>query len=355
MVARAEREIVQRQLEELHSTVGRPGGAPDGRVVAYYPPSMAAHANLFGLAATNVDGTQWEVGDADVRFPLHSISKVFTYGLALEDNGRDEVLARIGVEPSGDPFNSIRFDEVNNRPFNALVNAGALVASNLVQGATKEEKVERLLVRLRIYTGNPDLAVDEDILAEQLTVNDRNLALSYLMRSLGMLHGPIEDNLYVYLAACSVTVTAPELSVMAATLAHGGANPFTGVPALPRTYTRDVLSVMSMCGMYDAAGQWAYDVGIPAKSSVSGGILAVIPDAVGVGVYSPGLDRHGNSVRGVAVCRALSDRFGLHVFADPSESSLGRIVRPARHGRPAEVYPDPEVYPSGDGWLPDNL
>ena len=349
MVAQVEREIVQRQLVELHQVCGRPGGIPDSRVVAYYPPSMAAQAHLFGLSATNVDGTQWEVGDFEERFPLHSISKVFTYGLALEDNGREEVLARVGVEPSGDPFNSITFDEVNHRPFNPMINAGALVASNLLHGADREEKVERLLTRLRIYSGNPDLAVDEEILAEQLVSNDRNVALSYLMRSLGMLHGDIEDNLYVYLAACSVTVTSTELSVMAATLAHGGANPFTGVPALPRTYIRDVLSVMSMCGMYDAAGQWFYDVGIPAKSSVSGAILAVIPDAIGVGVYSPGLDRNGNSVRGVAVCRALSDRFGLHVFADPSESSLGRIVRPGRHGMPAEIYP------SGDGWLPEGL
>ncbi|MBC3192056.1 glutaminase A [Pseudonocardia sp. C8] len=344
-----EREIVQQQLEDLHQVVRRPGGIPDGRVVAYYPPTMADRSHLFGLAATDVDGTQWAVGDADARFPLHSISKVFTYGLALEDNGREEVLLRVGVEPSGDPFNSITFDEVNNRPFNPMINAGALVAANLVHGASKEEKVERLLTRLRIYSGNPDLAVDEEILAEQLVSNDRNVALSYLMRSLGMLHGNIEDNLFVYLAGCSVTVTALELSTMAATLARGGANPFTGVPALPRTYTRDVLSVMSMCGMYDAAGQWAYDVGIPAKSSVSGAILAAIPDAIGVGVYSPGLDRHGNSVRGVAVCRALSDRFGLHVFADPSESRLGRIVRPGRREEATEMYPP------GEGWGPEGL
>ncbi|MEQ3549168.1 glutaminase A [Pseudonocardia nematodicida] len=349
MEQQTEREIVQQQLDELHQVIGRPGGIPDGRVVAYYPPTMSTRADLFGLAATDVDGTQWTVGDAEVRFPLHSISKVFTYGLALEDNGREEVILRVGVEPSGDPFNSITFDEVNNRPFNPMINAGALVAVNLVHGASKEEKVERLLTRLRIYSGNPDLAIDEGILAEQLVSNDRNVSLSYLMRSLGMLHGNIEDNLYVYLAACSVTVTALELSTMAATLARGGANPFTGVPALPRTYTRDVLSVMSMCGMYDAAGQWAYDVGIPAKSSVSGAILAAIPDALGVGVFSPGLDRHGNSVRGVAVCRALSERFGLHVFADPSESRLGRIVRPARREGGTEMYP------SGDGWLPDGL
>ncbi|MBN9756106.1 Glutaminase [Pseudonocardia sp. Ae406_Ps2] len=330
MVAQAERELVQQQFEELRSTCTAGSGIllPGEEVVSYYPPEMEARAEEFGLAGTNVDGTQWQVGDCEVRFPLHSISKVFTYGLALEDNGLAETLRRIGVEPSGDPFNSITFDHVHHRPFNPMINAGALVAANMVQGATKEERAGRLLERNRVYTGNPSLEIDQDVLDEQLVSNDRNLGLSYLMRSLGMLHGDIDDTLYVYLAACSITVTAPELSVMGATLAHGGVNPLTGERALSREHLRTVISVMSMCGMYDAAGEWAHDVGIPAKSGVSGGIMGVLPRWFGLGVYSPGLDRHGNSVRGVAVCRELSSRFGLHVFADPQESRFGRIAQP---------------------------
>ncbi len=329
MVAPAERELVQQQLEEIRTTCTAGGGLlPGEEVVSYYPPEMQRHAHLFGISGTNVDGTQWRVGDTDVRFPLHSVSKVFTYGLALEDNGREETMRRVGVEPSGDPFNSIAFDEVNQRPFNPMINAGALVAANLVRGRDRAEKVARLVDRFRAYSGNPDLAVDPDVLAAQLVSNDRNLGISYLMRSLGMLHGDIEENLAVYLSACSVTVTAVELGVMGATLAHGGVNPVTGERALAREHTRGVISVMNMCGMYDAAGEWAHDVGIPAKSAVSGGIMATIPDYFGLGVYSPGLDRHGNSVRGVAVCRELSARFGLHVFADPSESRFGRVAQP---------------------------
>ncbi|GAA4987260.1 glutaminase A [Pseudonocardia tropica] len=330
MVAQAERELVQQQLEDLRRTCTAGSGVllPGEEVVSYYPASMEARAEEFGLAGTNVDGTQWQVGDCDVRFPLHSISKVFTYGLALEDNGLDETLRRVGVEPSGDPFNSITFDEAHNRPFNPMINAGALVAANLVKGATKEERAQRLLERNRVYTGNPSLEIDRAVLDEQLVSNDRNLGLSYLMRSLGMLHGDIDDTLYVYLAACSITVTAPELSAMGATLAHGGVNPLTGERALLREHLRTVISVTSMCGMYDAAGEWAHDVGIPAKSGVSGGIMGVLPRWFGLGVYSPGLDRHGNSVRGVAVCRELSRRFGLHVFADPSESRFGRVAQP---------------------------
>ncbi len=329
MVAAAERDLVQQQLEQIRATCSTGGGLLPGEVVvSYYPPEMERHAHLFGLSGTYVDGTRWTVGDCDVRFPLHSISKVFTYGLALEDNGLDATMRRVGVEPSGDPFNSISFDEVNNRPFNPMINAGALVAANLVHGADREEKVARLLERMRIYAGNPDLAVDQEILAEQLESNDRNLGVSYIMRSLGMLDGDIEDNLFVYLSACSVTVTAVELGAMGATLAHGGLNPLTEERALAREHTRGLISVMTMCGMYDAAGEWAHDVGIPAKSGVSGGIMAAIPDRFGLGVFSPGLDRHGNSVRGVAVCRELSARFGLHVFADPSEAKFGRITRP---------------------------
>ncbi len=325
MLTQAQREMIQSQLAELHL---RHLGIGDDDVVSFYPPEMESQRSLFGIAGTSVDGTQWAVGDCSHRLPLHSISKVFTYGLALEDNGRAATLRRIGVEPSGDPFNSITFDEVHHRPFNPMINAGALVAANLVRGRDCAEKVERIVGRLRCYAGNPDLHVDEDLLAQELRSNDRNLGLSYLMRSLGMLHGDIEDNIAVYLSACCVRVTPVDLGVMGATLAAGGRNPLTGDCALARVHTRDVMSVMSMCGMYDAAGEWAYDVGIPAKSGVSGAILAAIPDHFGIGLFSPGLDIHGNSVRGVNLCRELSAQFGLHVFADPAESRFGVRSRP---------------------------
>jgi glutaminase len=329
-----ERRRAREQLEQLLERQARMGTAD---VVTYHPPEAIAQRDLFALAGTHVDGTQWTIGDCDHRFPLQSISKVFTYALALEDNGREATLSRVGVEPSGDPFNSLAFDEVNRRPHNPMVNAGALVAADIVGGADVEERVGRLLERLRIYTGNHDLEVDKELLEAQLADADRNLGISYYMRSLGMLVGEVLDILTVYLSVCSVMVTTTELSVAAATLAHGGVNPLTDERAMPRTYVRDVIGVMFTCGMYDAAGQWANDVGIPAKSGISGGILAAIPQQVGLGVFSPGLDVHGNSVRGVNVCRELSDRFGLHVFADPGETQLGRLG-----GR---VWPEPEPEP----------
>lgn len=320
---------IQRQMGELFTRHRRLG---ESQVVGYYPPEMREHSDLFAIAFTHVDGTRWGHGDVTYAFPLHSISKVFIYALALEDNGREETMRRVGVEPSGDPFYSIRFDEVNNRPFNPMINAGALVTTSLVHGRDRMEKVERLLEKLRVYAGNDDLQVDESVLAAELMSNDRNMALSYLMRSLGMLHGDLYENLAVYLSACSVRVTAEDLATMGATLANGGVNPITGKRALPRDRVRDVITVMLMCGMYTAAGEWAYDVGIPAKSAVSGGLMVAVPRYFGGAFFSPGLDRHGNSVRGVAICRDLSSRFGLHVYADPAEETFGRPLVDSRAG-----------------------
>jgi glutaminase len=302
---------IRARIRELHH---RHAGEPID-VVSYYPPDAQARDHLFGLSGVHVSGVRVSVGDSAVRFPLQSISKVFTYALALEDNGRAATLGRIGVEPSGDPYNSITFDEAHHRPHNPMINSGALVAAALVHGQSCAHRIERLVARLRVFAGNPALDVDRALLDEQLRTSDWNRGLAYLMRSLGMLDGDIEETIRVYLSACSVTVTTDELAVMGATLANGGVNPLTGERAMPVAHVRDVISVMLTCGMYDAAGQWFHDVGIPAKSGVSGGIVAALPDRLGIAVYSPGLDAHGNSVRGVNICRDLSENFGLHVFA----------------------------------------
>lgn len=197
-----------------------------------------------------------------------------------------------------------------------MVNAGALVAANLVHGSGVEERVARVLDRVRAYTGNPDLQVDQGLLRDEISSGDRNRGLSYLMRSLGMIIGDVEDNLAVYLSVCSIKVSVNDLAVMGSTLANHGVNPLTGERAIDRQYIRDLITVMMTCGMYDVAGQWAYDVGIPAKSGVGGGIVAAMPDRFGMGMYSAALDDFGHSVRGVAVCRELSRHYGLHIFSE---------------------------------------
>lgn len=311
LVTREHLELLAETLREL----------PDG--TTFYP--SEPDVERFGIAYAPLTDELIGVGDVDVPFPQHSISKVFTYAVALEDNGRSETEARVGAEPSGEAFNAISFDERNHRPFNAMINSGALVAANLVHGTTVEEKVGRVLERLRVYAGNADLETDEAILSYELDHNDRNLGLSYLMRSLDMLEGDVEDNLRVYLSLCSIKVTTRDLAVMGATLANGGVNPYTGGRALARQFVRDIITVMTTCGMYDVAGQWAYDIGIPAKSGVGGGIVAAMPERFGLGLFSPGLDEYGHSVRGVETCRELSTHYGLHIFDEYNRLTPQRI------------------------------
>jgi glutaminase len=316
--------------ERLNALYGRVSAAGDEDVKhyyesgrGYYTRQLAGHErDQFGISLAGLDGDLYHAGDHERAFPLHSISKVFAYALALEDCGRDTVMRHVGVEPSGDAFNSITFDEHAQRPFNPMVNAGALATSALLRGNSSEEQSQRALDLVRRLAGNDQLTIDEDVFAREMNAADRNRATAYLMRSDGMLSGDVEEILAVYLRQCAITVTTADLAVIAATLANGAVNPRTAERVLSQRVNRDVLSVMYTCGMYDFAGEWAYQVGVPAKSGVSGGIIAVIPGKMGVGTFSPGLDRFGNSVRGVMVCHELSERLGLHVFASEAEDTM---------------------------------
>lgn len=300
-----------------------------------YPPELGgAEGDRFGIALATADGELYAAGDDATPFALQSISKVFAYSLALEDHGRDHVMRHVGVEPSGDAFNSIVFDERNNRPYNPMVNAGALVTTHLVRGSDPGEKLERILDVVRRYAGNPNLDVDEETFDGEIQIADRNRAAAYLMRSQGMLGGDVEAILSLYLRQCSITATCRDVAVMGATLANGGVNPLTGERVLARARVRDVLSVMYTCGMYDFAGEWAFEVGVPAKSGVSGAILAAVPDKMGIAVLSPGLDAYGNSVRGTRVCREISGRLGLHTFAADSEDAMLRTAKPEPRALP---------------------
>lgn len=312
---------------ELHR---RHRSVAEAEITRYYVPGRgyvadeptAVERDQFGLCVTLVNGETHGAGDYEIPFALQSISKVFAYALALADRGSHEVLSRVGVEPSGDAYNSLIFDEYNRRPFNPMVNAGALATTGLVEGRSADEKLERLLALLRACAGNDSLAVDGVTFDAEFSGADRNRATAYLMRSDGMLSGDVESTLALYLRQCSVHVTSRDLANMGATLAAGGVNPISGRQVLPRRAVRDVLSVMYTCGMYDFAGEWAFSIGVPAKSGVSGGLLAVIPQKMGVGVFSPGLDRFGNSVRATRVCEELSDELGLHLLATEAEDSL---------------------------------
>jgi glutaminase len=321
------RERIAAELKELFQ---RHLPLDDGAVAKYYdsrrgyllPSEVGPDTDRFGISVATVDGEVFVAGDCDVPFALQSISKLFVHGLALADHGRERVLKRVGVEPSGEAFSSLVFDEHHHRPFNPMVNAGALATTNLVRGDDTDQRIGRILGVLRAFAGRDDLTVDDALLQLELHGADRNRAIAYLMRSQGMLDGDVEECVALYLQQCSVQVTCRDLAVMAATLANNATNPLTGRQALPRHVVRDVLTVMYTCGMYDFAGEWAYSVGLPAKSGVSGGVLVVAPQRGGIGIFSPGLDRFGNSVRGNRVCQELSDLLGLHLFAPAGEDRL---------------------------------
>lgn len=289
----------------------------EGAVARYIPELAKADPDWFSICVVTVDGQVFEVGDSSQLFTIQSISKVFAYGMALEDRGRETLLRKVGVEPTGDPFNSIiRLDENSKRPDNPMVNAGAIATTSLIQGRNSTERVNRLLEMFRNYTGR-DVFIDISVFMSERTTGHRNRALAHLMYHFGMIDERIDEALDLYFQQCSILVNCHDLAVMAATLANKGINPITQNRAVTIKYIRDILSVMYTCGMYNYAGQWAYEVGIPAKSGVSGGIIAVVPNQVGIAVFSPLLDVHGNSVRGIRVCEELSRHFELHMFDLP--------------------------------------
>ena len=289
----------------------------DGKVASYIPELAKMNPDWFSICVVTADGRTFVAGDADQLFTIQSISKVFVYGLALEDHGREAVLAKVGVEPTGDPFNSIiRLDEYSKRPDNPMINAGAIATTSLIKGTGATERLNRMLDMFRRYVGH-DVYIDMSVFVSERSSGHRNRAMASLMRHFGMIDDRMDESLDLYFQQCSMMVHCRDLAVMAATLANRGINPITGDRAVPARYIRDILSVMYTCGMYNFAGQWAYTVGIPAKSGVSGGIIAIVPHQVGIAVFSPPLDMHGNSVRGIKVCEELSRRFELHMFDPP--------------------------------------
>ncbi len=317
-------------LADLHA---RYKGVTDGAVASYIPELSKADPNHFGIAVVTADGQSYAIGDCDVPFTIQSISKAFVFGLALEDHGRDHVLRKVGVEPSGDAFNSIIFDVKGNRPFNPMVNAGAIATAALVKGAGIEERLGRVMAFMERFTGRP-LAIDETVYLSEKATGHRNRAIAHLELNFGMIDDRVEEHLDLYFQQCSILVTARDLGVMAATLANNGVNPVTGVRALDERYVKNVIAVMSTCGMYDYAGEWLYRVGLPAKSGVGGGIVSVLPGQLGIGTFSPPLDERGNSVRGIKVCEELSERFGLYMFDAPNavNSAVARHYRGDRVG-----------------------
>lgn len=287
-----------------------------GEIATYIPELGTANPDHFAICIATMDGHVYGVGDADVEFTIQSISKPFIYGLALDDRGPEGVGEKVGVEPSGEAFNAISLEAETGRPRNPMINAGAIASAGLVSGQDSSAKRRRMVDALSRFAGRA-LTVDERVYESESATGHRNRAIAYLLRNAGVLGDDSDDVVDRYFMQCSVLVNCRDLALMAASLANGGEHPITHERVIERSNVERVLSVMSTCGMYDYAGSWLYGVGMPAKSGVSGGIIAVLPGQLGVGVFSPRLDGFGNSVRGVAACEALSREFGLHLLRPP--------------------------------------
>jgi glutaminase len=299
-------------LAELHAELL---AEHSGKVASYIPELARVDPDRFGIALVAVDGRSLAVGDAELPFTIQSASKPFVYGMAVDEHGRDRVLAKIGVQPVEEAFNAIALDEATNRPFNPMINAGAIAATDLLGGDTAEQRLSRLLAVFERGCGHP-VEVDEQVFASERATGERNRALAHLMRSFGMIGPRLEETLELYFRQCSIKVTCRDLAMLGATLANQGVNPVTGERMLSTSTVRDVLSVMHGCGMYNFSGEWDLRIGIPAKSGVGGGIVGVVPGLGGIATFSPRLDEKGNSVRGIAAFRILAERFHLHLFDD---------------------------------------
>ena len=307
---------IQDYLQELH---GRHASLRDGQVATYIPELAKASPDWFGICLVTTEGHVYEVGDSRQQFTIQSISKPFVYGLALEDNTRAEVLKKISVEPTGEAFNAISLEPGTGRPRNPMINAGAIAAAGLIAGKEPQTRLRRMLEMFSLYVGE-EVAIDESVYQSESATGHRNRAIGHMLRNFDILTEPPEPVVDLYFKQCSISVNCRNLAVMAATLANHGVNPITGRQAIRGEYVESILGVMGSCGMYDYAGEWLYRVGMPAKSGVSGGVIAVLPGQLGIGVFSPLLDSHYNSIRGLQVCDDLSRHFDLHLFNTPHTS-----------------------------------
>ncbi len=287
----------------------------EGKVADYIPALASVPPGLFGLCVAGVDGAVFSVGDAAHEFSIQSMSKPFVFALVCQALGGGLARERIGVNATGLPFNSVMAIELNgDRTMNPMVNAGALATTSLVPGADAAEKWEFIRSGLSRFAGRK-LVMDEDVYQSEAATNLRNQGIAHLLRGYGRFYCDPLQATDLYTRQCALLVTARDIAVMGATLADGGVNPITGERVVDADRCQRVLAVLATAGLYEQSGDWLYEIGLPGKSGVAGGIFAVAPGKGALGAFSPPLDEAGNSVRGQLAAKFLSERLGLNLFA----------------------------------------
>lgn len=304
------------EVESLVEAAHRRCKSESAGAVADYIPALArADPDWFAVSVADVAGRVHSAGDVDVEFSIQSISKAFVYALVCEALGHDVVADRIGVNNTGLPFNSLIAIELNDgHPMNPMVNAGAIATTALVPGASSAQRWESIVSGLSEFAGR-SLQVDEDVYRSASQTNQRNRAIGHLLESYGRIDGDPLEVVDVYTRQCSLRVTAADLAVMGATLADGGVNPVTGRRVVSAGVCRDTLAILAANGAYERSGEWLFEIGLPGKSGVAGGLVTIAPGKAGIGTFAPPLDVAGNSVRGQRATAYLSRVLGLNIFA----------------------------------------
>ena len=313
------------EVESLVEAAYRRCRADSGGVVADYIPVLAqADPAWFAVSVAEVGGGVHDAGDVGVEFSIQSISKAFVYALVCDAYGHDAVADRIGVNNTGLPFNTVIAIELNDgHPMNPMVNAGAIATTALVPGTTPDERWERVVSCLSAFAGRP-LQLDETVYRSESQTNQRNRAIARLLESYGRIELDPLEVVDVYTRQCSLRVTARDLAVMGATLADCGVNPVTGQQVVSAGVCRDTLAILAANGAYERSGEWLFEIGLPGKSGVAGGLVTVAPGKAGIGTFSPPLDAAGNSVRGQRATAYLSRVLGLNIFASHAHTLAAR-------------------------------
>lgn len=286
-----------------------------GKVADYIPELAKANSNDLAVCITDLGGRTDVIGDSKKKFTMQSISKVILLLTALRDVGFEDVFKHVGMEPTGDPFNSIiRLETMTSKPMNPMINAGAISVTSCITGENAQERFEKVRKTAALLMNDPEITYSNDVYESETLTGHRNRALAYMMLSSNIFKGSVEEHLEVYFKACSLMVNCEQLSFLGAVLANDGISPLTGKLLVEPFHVKVLRSLMTTCGMYDASGEFAIRVGVPAKSGVGGGIMACVPNRLGIGVYSPALDPKGNSLCGFKALEYLSAVLDLSIF-----------------------------------------
>ena len=287
-----------------------------GHVATYIPELGDVDPDQVGVCVCPEDGTEYMAGDWQTGFTMQSVVKPLILLQALMDSGIEAVRALVGVEATGKPFDAFNYSDqaLTGAHINPMINTGAIALCTLIRGETYREKFERLLELARKVADNPQLHVDEKVYQSEKKTGNKNRALAYMLTAYGMIEDPVEEILDCYFRACSISVTCRDLAKIGGIFAHHGRNSATGEQLFPAEYAKYVNATLATCGMYDGSGEFAITVGFPAKSGVGGGIMGVIPRRMGIGVFAPALDKHGNSVAGVQLLARLSQALDLNIY-----------------------------------------